>query len=220
MGTENKPSFTKILLSLILCLMFLSCSQQAPEAKYVTASVIFDYSALNTFPTARLSIFVESNSDVRRYEEIKVDSISNGYSWDISEIIKIKSTDKMYAGNTNLIVPDGETIPTGEYRIEFINADSEKVETRLTLDYDNIFYTTIGENIPELMRARFGKRNIAIYDKEDKLLYYGERTEAINDSRKIWNKYRNAAYFYEVWTLSNNTVMCIMPLENVVPSQN
>jgi hypothetical protein len=52
------------------------------------------------------------------------------------------------------------------------------------------------------------------------MLYYGERTDKLDDTRKIWNKYRNAASFNEVWKLPNNSVICVMPLELVVPSND
>lgn len=198
---------------------FFSCTQNVPDIKYGTATVIFDYKNNEELPQARLSIFVESNSDVKRYERINVKSAENGYIWDVSEILKIKKSDKMYAGNTNLVVPSGEKFPTGEYSIIYENADLEQVQTKIYLNYDTAFYNTKALEIPDLMKRKFGKKNIAIYDKNSNLIYYGERTDLLRDTRKIWNKYRNASFFTEVWCLSNNSVMCIMPIESVTPSQ-
>jgi len=216
-------SFFKALLlsSILLSILFMaSCTQVVPEVKYSSLSVVFDYKDEKTLPSARLCVFVETVSDARRYESINVKSAQNGFTWDVNDVFKIKSYDRMYAGNTSLLVPEGEKIPTGLYDVVFYNADLEKVETQTNLNYDSEFYECKSGDIPEMMRKRGGRKNIAIYDKEGKMLYYGERTDKLDDTRKIWNKYRNAASFNEVWKLPNNSVICIMPLELVVPSND
>ncbi len=209
------------LSSIILSILFMaSCTQVVPEVKYSSLSVVFDYKDEKTLPSARLCVFVETVSDARRYESINVKCVQNGFTWDVNDVFKIKSYDRMYAGNTTLLVPEGEKIPTGLYDIVFYNADLEKVESQTTLNYDSEFYECKSGDIPEMMRKRGGRKNIAIYDKEGKMLYYGERTDKLDDTRKIWNKYRNAASFNEVWKLPNNSVICVMPLELVVPSND
>ena len=218
----GKSFFKALHLSSILLSVFFiaSCTQVVPEVKYSSLSVVFDYKDEKTLPSARLCVFVETVSDARRYESINVKCVQNGFTWDVNDVFKIKSYDRMYAGNTTLLVPEGEKIPTGLYDIVFYNADLEKVESQTTLNYDSEFYECKSGDIPEMMRKRGGRKNIAIYDKEGKMLYYGERTDKLDDTRKIWNKYRNAASFNEVWKLPNNSVICVMPLELVVPSND
>ena len=218
----GKSFFKALHLSSIILsvLLMASCTQVVPEVKYSTLSVVFEYKNEKTLPSARLCVFVETVSDARRYESINVKSVQNGFAWDVNDVFKIKSYDRMYAGNTSLLVPEGDKIPTGLYDIVFYNADFEKVETQTSLNYDSEFYESKSGDIPEMMRKRGGKKNIAIYDKEGKMLYYGERTDKLDDTRKIWNKYRNAASFNEVWKLPNNSVICVMPLELVVPSND
>ena len=218
----GKSFFKALHLSSILLSVFFmaSCTQVVPEVKYSSLSVVFDYKDEKTLPSARLCVFVETVSDARRYESINVKCVQNGFTWDVNDVFKIKSYDRMYAGNTTLLVPEGEKIPTGLYDIVFYNADLEKVETHSTLNYDSEFYESKSGDVPEMMRKRGGRKNIAIYDKEGKMLYYGERTDKLDDTRKIWNKYRNAASFNEVWKLPNNSVICVMPLEQVVPSND
>ena len=218
----GKSFFKALHLSSILLSFFFiaSCTQVVPEVKYSSLSVVFDYKDEKTLPSARLCVFVETVSDARRYESINVKCVQNGFTWDVNDVFKIKSYDRMYAGNTSLLVPEGEKIPTGLYDIVFYNADLEKVESQTTLNYDSEFYECKSGDIPEMMRKRGGRKNIAIYDKEGKMLYYGERTDKLDDTRKIWNKYRNAASFNEVWKLPNNSVICVMPLELVVPSND
>ena len=175
---------------LVQVILLSSCTQSVPEYKNATATIIFDYSSTDSLPAARLSVFVESLSDVRRYETINVKAMENNYIWDVSEIIKFKAADKMYAGNTNIVMPSNEQFPVGEYSICYVNANLEKMESKILVNYDSAFYDKKASEVPEFMKSKFGKKNISIYDKDNKLLYYGERTDQLGDTRKIWNKTR------------------------------
>ena len=99
------------LSSILLSVLFMaSCTQVVPEVKYSSLSVVFDYKDEKTLPSARLCVFVETVSDARRYESINVKCVQNGFTWDVNDVFKIKSYDRMYAGNTSLLVPEGEKI--------------------------------------------------------------------------------------------------------------
>jgi len=214
-------TFIKAFFSLSLLLIifgFTSCTQELPEIRYANLTVIFEYNKLDALPSSRLSVFVESISDVRRYESINVKNKENGFIWEVSELIRIRNAEKMYAGNTNLMPPSDEIIPTGNYEIVYSNADNEKTETNYKLEYDTLFYETPGSQIPDLMKTKRAKKYISIYDKNDKLLFYGERNEQLSDNRKIWNRYSSAAYFHDVWILPDKSVICLMPKELVTPS--
>lgn len=60
--------------SILAILLFVSCQQTLPELTQSNYSVIFDYKDEESLPTSRLSVFVESSSDVRRYNHIQVSS--------------------------------------------------------------------------------------------------------------------------------------------------
>lgn len=218
---RKKNSAYKILFSLFVfltALFLLSCTQSLPEIRYSNLTVIFDYRDNDSLPDSRLSVFVESISDVRRYESINIVNNQNGFTWDVSQLIRVRSAEKMYAGNTNLKVPAGEMIPTGEYKIVYANADLEEVVSKGKLEYDSVFYETKASDIPDLMTQKKGLRYITIYDKSDKMIYYGERNAQLSDNRKIWNRYSNASYFHEIWILPDKSVICRMPKQMVVPS--
>ena len=212
----HKEFFSLFLL--IAACFFLSCTQNLPEIRYSNMTVIFDYLDNDSLPDSRLSVFVESISDVRRYENINVVNNQNGFTWDVSQLVRVRSAEKMYAGNTNLKVPSGEKIPDGEYRIVYSNADLEQIASKFKLEYDSVFYETKASDIPDLMLQKKGIKYISIYDKSDKMIYYGERNSQLSDNRKIWNRYSNASYFHEIWILPDKSVICVMPKQLVVPS--
>ena len=166
---SDYKAFFSLIVLISACFM-LSCTQNLPEIRYSNLTVIFDYKDNDSLPDSRLSIFVESLSDVRRYESMNVVNNENGFTWDVSPLIRIRSAEKMYAGNTNLKVPSGEMIPTGEYKIVYSNADLEHIESKVKLEYDPVFYETKASDIPDLMLSKKAMKYISIYDKSDKMI--------------------------------------------------
>lgn len=215
----GKKVFSSIIISLFVLsgIFMFSCSQNLPEAKYALPTVIFEYNTEDSLPKPRLSIFVESVSDVRRYSSISIKSIENNYVWDTDDIVKFRTGDRTYAGYANFVVPDGEEIPSGVYEITYINADDEKIDLRALVTYDSTFYQTKASEIPEYMKSKRGVSSIIIFNKNKEVMYFGEKREDLSNARKIWNKYKDAAFYQDVWSLSDNSVMCVMPLKEVVP---
>lgn len=214
--------FINILKPVFITSLFLfaiSCSQNTPEMRNVSYSVIYDYEDGETNPDARLSLFIESESDVRRYERIVVKSNNQGYIWDIDDIKKVQLDNIQYAGVTNLKVPENEIIPSGTYVIKCINADEKETELNVTINYDDVFYELKESEVAEKMREKNGFKKIAIYDKDNIMIYFGVRTKDMQSNRDIWNFYRNAAYYQDIWCIPDNTIMCILPVQEVVPEK-
>ena len=216
MGKDNL-NFFKIILCFLFLPLFFSCAQNLPEIKIAVPTIIFDYEAQDSLPKGRLSIFVESVSDVRRYESISIKSIQTNYIWDTDEIVMFKNSDKMYAGYTNFIVPEGELIPSGEYQICYMNADGEEQTLNINLNYDSEFYQKTASEIPDFFKTKRGSVSLMIFNANKNVLYFGDKKDDLNNSRKIWNKYRDAAFYQEIWTTTDNSVMCVLPLTEVVP---
>lgn len=208
-----------LLFSVIISILFLSCSQNAPELSLGNYSVIFDYPEKNCYPNSRLSLFVEAQSDIRRFDKIQVKSLETEYVWIIDDIAKVEFNNQQWAGTTNLVVPETEIIPTGSYEIIFFNADEKSEKIYITINYNPVYYETETENVSKTISKERGINNIAIYDENFILIYYGERTEQLSTKRGIWNLFRNAAYFQDIWCTNGNFVMCIMPIEELVSEE-
>ena len=202
----------------MLSALFCSCVQNVPEVKSAYATIIFDYSENSSLPKARLSVIAESESDVRRYSQMNLYS-ENGYVWTAQDLLCFSSEGKMYVAFTNFVVPEGEQLPLGNYSILLETADGEEIEYELKLDYDTAFYNLSAEKIPPYFSEQRGGKTIVIYDKNNSVIYYGERKSELESVRKIWNKYSNAAMFQEVWKASDGSAMCLMPFTEVTPGQ-
>ena len=210
----------RILFSLLaagLVLFFSSCTQVTPELTQSDFSVIFDYVDEENLPSARLSVFMASDSDVRRYERIRITALETGYVWDTNDIALMDSEGTKWAGCTNLVAPEDEKLPCGKYEVTYFNADEKECTVNLEINYDIDFYEVIFSALPELMKSKRGIEKIAIYDKEHILIYFGDRTEEFRSPRGIWNVYPEAGSYQVLWYSRDGTVTCIGPLLPVTP---
>lgn len=196
---------------------FVSCSQNTPEIYSTDYSVVFDYSDEEKEPLARLTIFASSNSEVRRYERIKITSLDTGYCWDTKALSIMETEDTQWAGCTNLMAPEEEKLPVGTYEVVYYNADEKECTLTLDVRYDVDFYDVLLPALPEVMAEKRGIEKIAVYDKEHILLYFGDRTEEFKTTRDIWNRYRDAETYQIIWYTRNGNVICITPEKPVVP---
>lgn len=214
----NSKSFSIYsLLTAALLVFFISCSQNTPELYTTDYSVIFDYEDEETLPSARLSVFATSSTDVRRFQRIVITSKETGYSWDTEVIAKLEENNEQWAGCTNIVAPEDEKIPTGKYEITYLNADEKECQVTLDVRYDAEIYDVLFPSLAEYMTMKHGIEKIAIYDKAHVLLFFGDRTEELITTRDIWNTYREAATYQVIWYSRNGSVICIAPEKPVVP---
>lgn len=198
-----------LILTITTVLTFPSCSNAVPEVLRTDCTVVLTYEE-NTAPESRLSVFVQSGTDVRRCQRIKVHSLSSKYKWETDDIKKIAMGSFQWAGNGNFLVPEGEKIPQGQYEITYINADEEQQIAYASLKYDEKLYKMKSDEISLWMTDK-GNKNLAVFDSNNLLLFLGEPTEEFSTSADILERYNNASYYKEVWIAYDNSVICILP---------
>ena len=205
------------LLAAISVLICVSCTQVTPEVTQSDYSIIFDYENTEELPSARLSLFMASESNVRRYQRIKITALETGYIWDTDNIALLENEGTQWAGLTNLVAPENEKLPGGKYEVTYYNADEKECTINLEIKYDIDFYDVLFSGLPEVMKQKRGIEKIAIYDKEHILIYFGDRTQELQTVRGIWNVYREAGTYQEIWYTRDGTVTCIGPEKPVSP---
>ena len=217
MFSHSRNSKFYSLLTAALLVLFISCSQNTPEINTTDYSVIFDYEDEEKLPSARLSVFASSSTDVRRYQRVVITSTETGYVWDTEVIARIEENDEQWAGCTNIVAPADEKIPTGKYEITYYNADEKECQVTLDVRYDAELYDVLLPSLSEYMTMKHGIEKIAIYDKNHILIFFGDRTEELMTTRDIWNTFREAETYQIIWYSRNGNVICIAPEKPVVP---
>ncbi len=213
--TKNRK--IRFLFYVLVMGIFISCSQNTPELSTTDYSIVFDYENEETLPTARLTIFASSASDVRRYEKIKITSLETGFCWEADNLVRLEADEVQWAGYTNLVAPENEQLPTGQYEITYQNADEKECTVTLDIRYDVGLYEVLLSGLADYMAGKRGIEKIAVYDKEHILIYFGDRTEEFKTTRDIWNKYREAQYYQVIWYTRDGIVICIEPEKPVTP---
>ena len=206
-----------LVLIVLFCSFIISCSNNVIQTTDAKLSVVFDYDSFEELPKARLSVFVEAESNPNRMETITISCKECEYIWESDKLVRAQNNDVKYCGLTNIVMPADEKIPKGEYTVTYLQADNEKKEMKAILNYDEAFYETKAENVGVLMNKYLGSRMLTVFGEEKKILYYGPRSSQFSDARGIWNEYRDAQEFQESWVSSSGNVVCNLPVEKVVP---
>ena len=216
-------SFFSVFVRGVFVFFFLpliSCAQISPDVKQSELSVVFEYSDEESLPSARLCAFVESESDSRRSSLIQVSTKKDGFIWNADSLVRIKNGERFWTGYTNFVMQKNEPFPLDSYKIILQHADEKEAEDLLDFAYDSSFYKLNAAQAEEKMSEIEGIKKISIYDENNVLLYYGELSDNLSSSRKIWNTYPKANYYNVIWQLEDSSVICILPKRLVVPDEN
>lgn len=199
---------------------FISCSQNPADIKESELSVIFEYTDEESLPSARMSVFIESESDTRRSQEILLSSGAQGFEWSAKDLIHIKSGNRSWSGYTNFVMQNRQHFPCDSYSLIIRNADENEASQSIDFSYNEDFYELKSSEAEEKMTADEAVKKLAIYDENGILLYYDVQTDNLSSARKMWNMFSNASYYNVVWQAKDKSVLCIMPKRLVIPDEN
>lgn len=200
------------LFVFIFSVLFFSCSQDSAQIASAESSVIFDYS--QNPPDMRLSVFVNSESDVRLASKIKIVNKNSGLEWNCDELVKFEDKNKnSWTGCANIVAAFGMKIPAGEYVLTYFDMAGDEDEILFSIDYPENVLTLKSEDFPD--GFDYSEKKSAIYTKDGVLLYYGEEKIEWENRNTVLVDYKDAGVIRTCYTLKNDSVICLMPPENL-----
>ncbi|WP_277300265.1 hypothetical protein [Treponema succinifaciens] len=200
------------LFVFIFSVLFFSCSQDSAQIASAESSVIFDYS--QNPPDMRLSVFVNSESDVRLASKIKIVNKNSGLEWNCDELVKFEDKNKnSWTGCANIVAAFGMKIPAGEYVLTYFDMAGDEDEILFSIDYPENVLTLKSEDFPD--GFDYSEKKSAIYTKDGVLLYYGEEKKEWENRNTVLVDYKDAGFIRPCYTLKNDSVICLMPPENL-----
>lgn len=200
------------LFVFIFSVLFFSCSQDSAQIASAESSVIFDYS--QNPPDMRLSVFVNSESDVRLASKIKIVNKNSGLEWNCDELVKFEDKNKnSWTGCANIVAAFGMKIPAGEYVLTYFDMAGDEDEILFSIDYPENVLTLKSEDFPD--GFDYSEKKSAIYTKDGVLLYYGEEKKEWENRNTVLVDYKDAEFIRTCYTLKNDSVICLMPPENL-----
>ena len=190
--------------------LFFSCSLSAPDVRAVSAAAVFEYADGDSYPRMRLAVFAEAGSDVRRAKSIRIVSKETGWEWKADDVEIFSSDAKMWAGYTNFVSSGNRAIPQGTYTLFYTDALGHDAESSFSVFYpSSLVRTRAGEAKAPL--GREVRERIAVYDKEDVLIYFDERKAEWKADADVWREMENAFRMRLCFLNADKSVLCFMP---------
>lgn len=174
----------------------------------VQAHLILDWEDEQSLPVERLSVFVETSSNVRRFESFSVKA--GDYTWNVDSPIFFQSGDRQWAGWPHLEpAPNFEKalFPLGNYQVECVDAAGKKDTASFSVVVNAaLLDANVGQVDGLLMSSQ---KRVAVYSSSNELLYFDARKSNWISDEAVFSGVKDSSYFRDVF-MSGNT-LCFMP---------
>lgn len=207
------PSVKKLLFPFALAAAFFcvtGCADSEPKLLSADATVVFDYRNENAAASAKLSVFVETESDAHRVEKISVVSRSSQYEWTAFEPVIIAGDKKQWAGYTDFVCPASRKIPAGVYRLVYTDGEGREVETAFSVFYPDALATCTAADVRSVLGGDFLEQ-VAVFDGNDALLYYGLKKGGWTEPADIFSAIKDSVCYRTCLVVKNATAVCVLP---------
>lgn len=206
------------LFLLIVSYSLLSCSDSVPKINSVNQSVIMDFSDEQSPAVVSLSVFIQSDSEVRKIDSLTLTNVNSSLSWTSRTIELLQGkNNKFWAGYSNFKAVQGTFFPQGRYTV--------LIEDKAGNESESSFILNIPEEIKKgelkSIRAYLSGnsvqflKNIAIYDGENNLLFLGEENENFSTDEQFIKKYPEGVKKRPVYLINGGTVTILFPSEDI-----
>ncbi len=206
------------LFLLIVSYSLLSCSDSVPKINSVNQSVIMDFSDEQSPAVVSLSVFIQSDSEVRKIDSLTLTNVNSSLSWTSRTIELLQGkNNKFWAGYSNFKAVQGNFFPQGRYTV--------LIEDKAGNESESSFILNIPEEIKKgdlkSIRAYLSGnsvqflKNIAIYDGENNLLFLGEENENFSTDEQFIKKYPEGVKKRPVYLVNGGTVTILFPSEEI-----
>ena len=199
-----------VIFTYCICTALLpSCSDDAPKLSAVKAFVMLDFQTATSAPTAKLAVFVGSDSDIRRAQSIKVASEGSGYEWRAENPVRFTGNDSQWTGFTDFVCPQNALPPAGSYSVFYTDARDRQEQADFIIHYPESI-THIQAADAEAFSVDERTNYLAVYDKNNALIFWGADS-FFGERDAIFSMYHDAAYYRKCFELTRATVLCLLP---------
>ncbi len=206
------------LFLLIVSYSLLSCSDSVPKINSVNQSVIMDFSDEQSPAVVSLSVFIQSDSEVRKIDSLTLTNVNSSLSWTSRTIELLQGkNNKFWAGYSNFKAVQGTFFPQGRYTVLIEDKAGNESESSFIL---NIPEEIKKGNLKSIRAYLSGNsvqflKNIAIYDGENNLLFLGEENENFSTDEQFIKKYPEGVKKRPVYLVNGGTVTILFPSEEI-----
>lgn len=201
----------------------LSCSDSVPKINGVNQSVIMDFSDEQSPAVVSLSVFIQSDSEVRKIDSLTLTNVNSSLSWTSRTIELLQGkNNKFWAGYSNFKAVQGTFFPQGRYTVLIEDKAGNESESSFIL---NIPEEIKKGNLKSIRAYLSGNsvqflKNIAIYDGENNLLFLGEENENFSTDEQFIKKYPESVKKRPVYLINGGTITILFPSEEINNQSN
>ena len=203
----------RLTLCCAVLMLFLSCNDSPPHIQDARFRAVFDFKSHTEPPEMSVMLFVHPDTDASLVSKIILTHAQSGYSWSITEPVILKEAQSEWAGSAHIVnVP--AVFAQGDYYVRYIDAAERESGMALTLVYPPQLVAGTAasalENVP-----LSSVRQVALYDTEDRLIYYGERRRQWTTGQSVTADYPAARSYRDCYV--SPSAILLMPLEALEP---
>lgn len=210
---NKRKSFFSFFLIVFFSLCFFSCSDVSGKILYTTATVIFDYETEKSMPKTWFSVFVQTESEAQRGEQLEISTVKSDLTWKINELQFIKNGNKNWVGYSSLLPYENEKIKSGIYKVKYTDSAGNQGESSFLISYNEKLLESNSGDIKKYVTNNLTE-NIALYDKNDNLLYYGKRKSTWKLDSSIKRDYNSAVYMRKTLSTVSGSLLFLLPKED------
>lgn len=206
------------LFLLIVSYSLLSCSDSVPKINNVNQSVIMDFSDEQSPAVVSLSVFIQSDSEVRKIDSLTLTNVNSSLSWTSRTIELLQGkNNKFWAGYSNFKAVQGTFFPQGRYTVLIEDKAGNESESSFILNIPDEIKKGNLKSIRAYLSGNSVQflKNIAIYDGENNLLFLGEENENFSTDEQFIKKYPEGVKKRPVYLINGGTVTILFPSEEI-----
>lgn len=185
----------------------------------VNASVVFEYNDESSYPEASLSVFVQTEHEAQRADNIKIMRPDENLTWIINSPVLLRNGDNEWAGYSVILPAEGSVVANGEYKVVYTDAAGSEAEGFFTVKYKEDILSSNVSSIRSASGVSLSE-NVALFDNDMNMLFYGKAKNTWKTNQNILRDYSRASYIRHVLSTSSGNLVFKKPLENLREEQN
>jgi hypothetical protein len=170
----------RLLAAVCLILLFFSCSDNPPQMNGIEWQVILFHNKLLNATYQKLSLYV-SASDKDGAKDLAFLHVINDdqeiyWSVPAEKWEKAVIRNNEWVGSSGFAMPDGQSLPTGSYRVVLEDLSGKKVESQIYIKKANVETSNARFPVPRregsriLVEGNFVSPELWVYDSNDQFL--------------------------------------------------
>lgn len=189
---------------------FCSCSDDPVATAAVQSHLILDWEDEQSLPVERLSVFIETSSNVRRIESFSVKS--GDFTWNVDSPIVFQAGNGQWVGWPHLEPPNiaqnkRAAFPLGNYEVECVDAAGKKDKAVFAIMINAALLDATSDKVEGLVPAP--QKRVAVYSDGNELLYFDAAKNNWLSDAAIFSGVKDSAYYRNA--VSAGSALCFMP---------